>query len=147
MKKLTVVMAFGLLAAVPAAASARIALHGRAKVELIENYESQADEATPGPWEDLHCGTVYVSSISRFWAAIYGGGTALGANHDAHSCQPSWSGGVIVHYVRGLWTLAHALYGDGPPNNPNPYRYAHPCSAHGVPENIFRDLFHGACRR
>jgi hypothetical protein len=146
-KLITALVVAMILGVLPTMSSARIALHGQSKVDLLNSYESRADEITPGPWEELHCGQVYLSSYSRFWAAIYGGGTALGAHGDAHSCLPGWSGGSIVHYVRGRWAGSYSLYGSGPPNNPTPYRLAHPCSAHGVPEKIFRDLFHGArCR-
>jgi hypothetical protein len=115
-RRLLPIFAAALVLAVPAAALARRGVDGAAKDPLVH--------AALGARAPRQCASVYISSVDRFWAAVFfnpasGWGPRCKSFHKA--------GWTVLHHTRGRWRIYQAGGGDA-------------CIAVHVPAAIRRDL-------
>ena len=109
---------------VPSAALAHVAMHGSAKLGLIEDIFG----GTPGLTHTgaYDCFAANRSTVNRAWAVTYFSGFTA---RRMHECDPVGSNGVdFVHFGHGHW---HSVYdaSDFPS-----------CHLPGVPHNVTVDL-------
>jgi hypothetical protein len=104
-------------------ASARFQPHGQRKVQVLRGLgPGGVQEPVPPP----RCETVWISSVSPFWATDYYAG-------QRHGPCTKWgsNGQDFLHYARGHWRY---VSGGDEFFCPSPHR------AQGVPYSILRDL-------
>jgi hypothetical protein len=77
--------------AVPAVAVARVGVSGAAKDPLVH--------AALGAGVPRQCAAVYISSVNKFWAAVF----YKPAKGWANRCKPVQGGWVALHHLHGRW--------------------------------------------
>jgi hypothetical protein len=110
---LAICVVAGLVA--PAAALARVGVSGAAKDPLVH--------AALGAHVPRQCAAVYISSVDKFWAAVFVR-PAKGWSARCKSIQPGW---IALHHARGRWRVRQRGAGDA-------------CVVVHVPAAIRRDL-------
>jgi hypothetical protein len=78
--------------AVPAAAAARVGVSGAAKDPLVH--------AALGAHAPRQCATVYISSVNKFWAAVFFK-PARGWGSRCKAVEPK--GWTALHHTHGAW--------------------------------------------
>ncbi|MGZ4298156.1 MAG: hypothetical protein ACXVE4_12895 [Solirubrobacteraceae bacterium] len=116
MKRLLLICAAVAVLAVPAAALARRGLAGAAKDPLVH--------AALGAQAPRQCAAVYISSVNRFWAAVFYKPAKGWGSH----CKPFDKGAwTVLHHTGGRWRVDQRGDSDA-------------CVAVHVPVAIRRDL-------
>jgi hypothetical protein len=116
MKRVLLTLGAAALLALPAAAMARVGVSGAAKDPLVH--------AAMGAAAPRQCAAVYISSINKFWSAVfYKPATGWGSRCRAFR-KVAWT---ALHHTRGRWRIDQSGESDA-------------CVAVHVPVAIRRDL-------
>ena len=116
MKRVVLTLGAVALLTLPAAALARVSVSGAAKDPLVH--------AAMGAQAPRQCGAVYISTVNRFWAAVFfKPAKGWGSRCKAYQ-HPFWT---ALHHTRGRWRIDQGGQSDA-------------CVAVHVPVAIRRDL-------